>query len=203
MNGADEDSRETAFSRIFRDNAWGSDESRSGLGSTLHTTQRLRMLLPALLRGLNVRSMLDAPCGDFNWMRHVDLGDTRYVGCDIVGEIVLANRAAHPDREFVKLDLVEDKLPPVDLIFSRDCLQHLPEPDIWRALRNFRRSGATWLFTSSHTVAEQSISPDAGGFGFLNLQLAPFGLPLPLLIVPEEHYASKAMALWKISDLPT
>lgn len=202
MAGESDNPREAAFSRIFKQNEWGSAESRSGLGSTLATTQRLRTLLPALLRGFNVVSMLDAPCGDFNWMQHVDLGNTHYIGCDIVDAIVLANRHRHPGREFIKLDLVENALPPVDLIFSRDCLQHLPEPDIWRALRNFKRSGAKWLFTSSHTVAEQSISPDAGGFGFLNLQLAPFGLPQPVLIMPEEHYASKAMCLWSVPDLP-
>jgi hypothetical protein len=202
MSSTDDNSREGAFSRIFRDNIWGSEESRSGLGSALQTTQRLRTLSPALLRGFGITSMLDAPCGDFNWMQHADLAGVRYIGCDIVDDIILANRSRHPEREFIKLDLVEDSLPHVDMIFSRDCLQHLPEPDIWRALRNFKRSGATWLFTSSHTVAEQSISPNLGGFGFLNLQLAPFNLPLPLLIMPEEHYVSKAMALWKISDIP-
>lgn len=203
MSSANDNSREKAFSRIFRDNIWGSDESRSGLGSTLQTTQRLRTVSPALLRGFGVESILDAPCGDFNWLSEVNLDTTRYIGCDIVDDLILANRAAHPDREFIKLDLVEDSLPQVDLIFSRDCLQHLPEPDIWRALRNFKRSGATWLFTSSHTCAEQSIAADVGGFGFLNLQLAPFNLPLPVLVMPEEHYVSKTMALWKISDIPT
>ena len=151
--------RKTAFERIYSANEWGSNESRSGLGSNLDLTHQVRRALPPLLRGLAVKSMLDAPCGDYNWMPHVDL------------------------------------------IFSRDCLQHLPEADIWRVLRNFKRSGARWLLTSSHTTHEQSMSFYPGGFGYLNLQLAPFNFPRPLLIVPEEHYASKAMALWPMAEV--
>jgi hypothetical protein len=201
MQETPDNSRVQAFERIFRENEWGSAESRSGLGSTHAITQRVRFALPTLLRGLGVKTMLDAPCGDFNWMRFVDFGPVRYIGCDIVPDIIAANRQRFDDREFQVLDLVADPLPKVDLIFSRDCLQHLAESDIWRALRNFRKSGARWLFTSSHLVGEQSIAAENGGFGFLNLQLPPFSLPQPLLIMPEEHYASKAMCLWDIEQI--
>ncbi len=193
--------RKTAFERIYSANEWGSNESRSGLGSNLDLTRQVRRALPPLLRGLGVKSMLDAPCGDYNWMPHVDLGGTHYIGCDIVPELIAANRARHPGIEFLCVDLAEGNLPQVDLIFSRDCLQHLPEADIWKVLRNFKRSGARWLLTSSHTTHEQSMSFYPGGFGYLNLQLAPFNFPRPVLIVPEEHYASKAMALWPMSEV--
>jgi hypothetical protein len=42
---------------------------------------------------------------------------------------------------------------------------------------------------------------EPGGFGFLNLQQPPFSLPLPLLVMPEEHYASKAMCLWDMTQI--
>jgi len=190
-----------AFARIYERNEWGSAESRSGIGSALATTHRVRTVLPMLIRALGVKSMLDAPCGDFNWMRSVDLGDAHYTGCDIVPEIIETNRVRYSDRDFLVLDLTAEALPAVDLVFSRDCLQHLTEPDIWRALRNFKKSGARWLFTSSHSTGAQNIATETGGFGYLNLQQPPFSLPLPLLIMPEEHYASKAMCLWDITQI--
>ncbi|BAB48139.1 mll0579 [Mesorhizobium japonicum MAFF 303099] len=198
--GTPDDSRE-AFARIYQSNEWGSAESRSGLGSAYATTHRVRTVLPMLLRALDVKSMLDAPCGDFNWMRFVDLGKMHYIGCDIVPEVIETNRVRYADREFHVLDLAVEPLPNVDLIFSRDCLQHLTEPDIWRALRNFKKCGARWLFTSSHSTSAQDIARETGGFGFLNLQQPPFSLPLPLLIMPEEHYASKAMCLWDMAQI--
>lgn len=61
--------------------------------------------------------MLDAPCGDFNWMRFVDLGKTHYIGCDIVPEVIETNGMRYADREFHALDLAAEPLPNVDLIF--------------------------------------------------------------------------------------
>jgi hypothetical protein len=35
--------------------------------------------------------MLDAPCGDFNWMKEVDLSAVHYTGGDIVEPLVNSN----------------------------------------------------------------------------------------------------------------
>ena len=54
-------------------NGWQSPESKSGGSSTLSATAAIRAALPRLLSDLGVAVLIDAPCGDFNWMRHVDL----------------------------------------------------------------------------------------------------------------------------------
>ena len=86
------------FTRLYRTNLWDGAESRSGIGSGLAATERIRAELPPLLHHLGVRRLLDVPCGDFHWMAHVDLaaaGVGAYVGGDLVEEIVAANRARH------------------------------------------------------------------------------------------------------------
>ena len=35
--------------------------------------------------------MLDIPCGDFYWMKEVDLKDIEYIGADIVDELIKKN----------------------------------------------------------------------------------------------------------------
>ena len=70
------------FSEYFKENAWGSDESVSGAGSTVQATKWLVRELSDLLRRYSVKSVLDLPCGDFNWMRYVDLSGIDYVGAD-------------------------------------------------------------------------------------------------------------------------
>ncbi|HYV13569.1 MAG TPA: hypothetical protein VE980_21875, partial [Pyrinomonadaceae bacterium] len=63
----------TVFSEIYQTNAWQDPESVSGRGSTLARTNVITSNLPVLLQELNANSLIDAACGDFNWMRHVDL----------------------------------------------------------------------------------------------------------------------------------
>lgn len=37
---------------------------------------------------LDITSVVDLPCGDMNFIQHVDLDNASYIGCDIVPEIV-------------------------------------------------------------------------------------------------------------------
>jgi hypothetical protein len=37
----------------------------------------------------DVKSLLDIPCGDFHWMRRVNLQGLSYVGADIVRELIV------------------------------------------------------------------------------------------------------------------
>jgi hypothetical protein len=78
------------FAEHYRKNGWGSDESFSGTGSTVANTTAIRAELPNVIRELEIKSIIDIPCGDFNWMRLLDLS-IPYLGCDIVDEIVAEN----------------------------------------------------------------------------------------------------------------
>ena len=110
------------FSEIYRANSWGSSESVSGPGSTIERTASFRSELEELLRNLNVTKLLDAACGDFNWMKELQFDFEQYFGVDIVDEIVARNRALHnrKDRSFLKLDITRDDLPQADVILCRD-----------------------------------------------------------------------------------
>ena len=107
-------------------------ESASGRGSDLDNTETIRAALPALIREWGIRTMIDAPCGDFHWMSRLDLGLERYIGVDIVAELIELNRQKYrieAVREFRVMDLVRDRLPAADLILCRDCLVHLSLPE--------------------------------------------------------------------------
>src|ERR1041385_6825751 len=117
------------FTSIFDYGLWGDDETVSGDGSTISQTEGVRAELPDLLRRYNVRTLLDAPCGDFHWMKELRLVENgaiqRYIGVDVVQPIIARNnkRFAIPGRrDFFASDLAEGPLPKVDMIFCRDCL---------------------------------------------------------------------------------
>ena len=83
--------RRNIFSRIYRDNAWGDTRSKSGSGSSLVATDKIRQQLPDLMRSYNLESLLDAPCGDFIWMREIVENVKVYIGVDIVPELIDRN----------------------------------------------------------------------------------------------------------------
>src|SRR5215467_8744490 len=96
---------EKIFTRIYARNSWGDAESRSGTGSNIARTELLRARLTRLLKDLGVRSILDLPCGDFNWMRLTELPGIEYIGGDVVSPLIEQNNSlyARPGRKFVRL----------------------------------------------------------------------------------------------------
>jgi hypothetical protein len=119
--------RRTPIKEIFTDLYYEpvrDQEMISGPGSDREQTAVIAREIPKLLAELQVRSMLDAPCGDFYWMRHVTLPVTRYVGVDIVDDLITRHRAAFANekREFHCLDLSEDPLPQTELTCDVHCV---------------------------------------------------------------------------------
>ena len=96
--------------------------------------------------------MLDAPCGDFFWMKELDIGPVDYAGADIVAPMIEENRKRFggEKRRFFVAYLIRDRLLPVDLILCRDCLIHLSNEDALKALQNIKRSGARYLLTTTY-----------------------------------------------------
>lgn len=196
------------FARIYEQGFWGEPDSASGPGSTREQTEVLIRELPELLRRLGVRTLLDIPCGDFNWMQAAGLELERYIGADIVPALVTRNQEQHgrTGREFRCLDLTADELPPADLVFCRDALVHLSYADIRKALARIVASGSTWLMTTTFAAVSANRDINTGDWRPLNLELPPFGFPPPELLLceqcPEPGYADKSMGLWRVSVLP-
>jgi Methyltransferase domain len=200
---------EDIFLAIYEGNLWGSPESRSGPGSTLARAADFLPDLVGLLQRLNTRVLVDAPCGDFNWASALaDVVDS-YIGIDVVREIVARNRrlASHANAVFLHGDLTNDPLPIADVILCRDCLVHFSWVDLWRALRNFKRSDSRFLLTTTFVEHEDNPDITTGEWRPLNLERPPFCFPPPLAVIDERclHsggvYRDKRLALWELAGL--
>ncbi|GAB6283079.1 MAG: class I SAM-dependent methyltransferase [Ignavibacterium sp.] len=200
---------EQVFTDIYKSNAWGGKDSVSGTGSDVYQTNIIIKELPALFSDFGISTMLDIPCGDFHWMKEVDLSDIDYTGADIVNDLIKKNteQFERDGLRFMNLNLLKDKLPRVDLIICRDCLVHFSFTDIFRALDNICNSQSEYILTTTFRGRNDNYDIATGQWRVLNLELAPFMLPTPLRIINEGctegdgAYKDKALGLWKTADI--
>lgn len=198
---------EEVFEIIYQENHWRDQESKSGTGSNEKNTQTVVEIITKVMAELNVKSLLDIPCGDFNWMKRVDLKGVEYLGGDIVGEIISENQKKYIQHKirFEKLNILTSPLPTVDLIFSRDCLVHFSYEDITKARESVKKSNSTyWITTTFPDHKNHDII--TGDWRPINLQAAPFFFPKPLAIYNEQtkedaRNQDKSLAIWRVSDL--
>jgi hypothetical protein len=206
---AREHAAEGVFAKIYEENGWRGDVSRSGMGSSLDATFAIRERFPSLVRELGVDVLLDAPCGDFAWMQALRDAVPRYIGADVVPALVERNQASwgSPRVSFVHRDLVTDALPQADLILCRDCLVHLTLRQALAVLANFQRSGARYLLATTFPSWDHNQDVPTGAWRPLNLTRPPFSCPPPLELLNERcvegegAFADKSLGLWDLRTL--
>lgn len=202
-------SREDIFTRIYQKNSWKGKESVSGRGSDMDETEELLLQLPLLLKKYQIKTVIDLPCGDFNWMQHLDYDFDHYTGIDIVEEIIQSNNKKYSNekRFFKKKDCLNDDIGSADMLMCRDLLIHFSEEDIFSFLNNIQKAKIDYFLTT-HFNAEENSNIVTGQWHPINLTLAPYNFPAPLDQIVEKtkmfngkFMKSKTMALWRVSDI--
>ncbi len=180
-----------------------------GEGSQMDSkTESLRKNLYPFLLKWNIKSIFDAPCGDFWWMRHIDLGDIEYSGGEIQSSQIRKLNKEFPDKTFIRFDVTKDEFPEVDLWFCRDCLFHFSNHHKLETLNNFTRSNIKYILMSNHFGwTEESASKwgvpvnsdiATGDFTHINWFYPPwnFGEPLDQIYDNYTGHNSKNMILY-------
>lgn len=142
----------------FHKSKWtaGYPETVSGSGSMMKNTENVRFNLPEIIKKYEIKTMFDAPCGDRNWIKHLDLSE---LGCEYTGGDIIEDVIKDIDLPNVKLfDLRKNQFPDVDLWFSRDCLYHLCLDDIQRVVSNALTSNIKYFLITSHLESESAHS---------------------------------------------
>jgi hypothetical protein len=200
-------SLENIFTSVYEHpTGWGSTESKSGRGSELNATKKLRQELNFLFLKYKINSILDVPCGDFNWFSQIDLSDIKYVGGDIVEKLIESNRINFPNFEFLHIDITKDNLVKSDLVLVRDCFVHFSNNYIIDSIENIKNSGSRYLLSTSFTRFCDNEDIPNGDWREINLMIEPFNLK-PIYLINEmcvESYPTatdKCMLLFDLNDL--
>jgi hypothetical protein len=190
------------FGSIYRDREWDTGETVSGPGSTIRYTEELRISLPDLLKKWEIRSLLDAPCGDYHWMSQTKLEGIEYTGADVVTELIESNRKLYPGVKFLVADITKDWLPKTDAVLCRDCFIHLSNRQIKMAIQQFKSSGIRYMIASTYPVEINEEIP-TGYYRPVNLVKGPFNLPDPLALIKDypEGEVERHLGVWDLNQL--
>jgi hypothetical protein len=196
---------EERFTIIFASNLWNDEESRSGVGSSLEHTQNIRRYLPELIDMYSFKSVFDAPCGDFNWMKLV-LNEVKiaYLGGDIVKPLIDKNNSYYKNSStiFTHFNIIKDKFPQADLWICRDCLFHLSFDDTFQALERFIESNIPYvLMTTSKNVdgVNKNVDIQSGDWRLIDLFSEPYCFDKKVLFRFDDWvmpHPPKEMCLW-------
>lgn len=170
------------FSRIYEKNLWSCDETRSGSRAARGATMALVLSLQKFFAEKKILRLLDAGCGDVNWIFQASSGLEYYFGIDLVEGMIQQNIRLHSQRQgcfFSVGDIGRVALPKADAIICRHVLTHQSNKNIHAALENFLTSGASWLILTSYDAAEND-DVSVGEWRKLNLTKAPFNFPPPV-----------------------
>lgn len=197
-------SRQTLFTEFYKSNVWGSGETISGPGSEIKYTKNIINQLPLLLKEFEIKSINDAPCGDFHYMKEVNLDNIKYSGFDIVKQLIQINNAKYSNGhiKFFHFDVLTSIMPNVDLILSRDMLIHFSFEDGKKAIDNFKKSGTKYLLTNTYPNVTKNVDIKTGAWRPINLLLEPYNFSKPVYAIEEyvgEGHGLKLLALFKIN----
>jgi hypothetical protein len=180
------------FEEISDKGTWGKPEGSpdgdqdtvSGGGSFISVTEEARACITSWIQKYNIRSLLDAPCGDALWQGLISGIEGKYTGADIstpsLVRAIARKRNQNAKMRFRWMDVVSENIDgrEYDAVMYRDFIQHLSVRHGVRAIENAKAGGVKYLIASTFPFVTQNIAQDQLAPSYKNnLRIAPFNLP--------------------------
>jgi len=146
---------EQVFTEIYAGNKWGGSSGEFHSGSGTSDEEIVSSYIAAISNladqeGFKGLTFVEIGCGDFVVGRQLLPFCDKYIGADIVQDLVARNNRefSSPSTKFVHLNAVEDELPDGDVCFIRQVFQHLSNQQIAQILEKTRKY--KWVFITEH-----------------------------------------------------
>lgn len=172
------------FQKIYETRYWdtpnNSGESLSGEGSIMKNTILIREAITNILSEFNIKTMLDAGCGDWNWMKKISCFLPDYTGLDVAPFVVENNKKyTKKNIRFINEASLSflSKTPSkeFDLILIRHTLEHLPTNYNIDLLNEVKRCSKYALITSTLQETPTTNKTEIfGGYAPINLLKIPY-----------------------------
>lgn len=190
------------FSQIYIHKLWGQNAEGngwSGSGSALDTTVEYRTLLELILKIYDIKSVVDLGCGDWEFSRAIDWNSVNYKGFDVVAHVIEQNilKYAKKNVSFAVLDATQQELPSADLLICKDVLQHLPNEDVFKIIKQFNNFKYCIITNDvyAHTLSSDNTNIVRGDYRPIDIRAIPFKVNATQLLVYKAGYVTKQVLL--------
>lgn len=183
----------------------GKIETYSGPGSLIMNTDLLVLNLNKFIKDYNIKSIIDIPCGDFNYMSTINLENVDYIGYDVsVNAINMCNNKNDKSNiKFGVLDATKEELSYADLIIVKDLFLHLSFEDIEKILSNVKNSKCKYFATSRYSHGtEQNINQPTGlSARAIEVTTHPFYFNYPIIFKTYYTSLSQTTKQWMKDEI--
>jgi SAM-dependent methyltransferase len=168
------------FNGIYSRGDWAKDpegKGTSGSGSTLDVTREYRAYIEEFIKKHQVKSVVDAGCGDWEFSSATNWNHARYLGVDISTDVIdLVKKKYQKEGVSFMVGDVTGSLPSADLLLCKDVLQHLPNELIIRFIRNNLKKGKyKWAIITNDRGGNNG-DIKAGEYRMIDLTAPPFNV---------------------------
>jgi hypothetical protein len=113
------------FEEIYRGRLWGNG---SGAGSDAGANAGYRRFLQSFLEENRIKSVVDFGRGDWQFSRYIDWGGARYVGLDVVPDLIEQNSRSFgtPEITFAPSPGQPEQLPEAELFIAKTYCSTYP-----------------------------------------------------------------------------
>lgn len=183
------------FENIYKNNYWNGG---SGPGSRLEYNTEYMKILQRLFVDLDIKSIVDIGCGDWQFSRYLNFGKINYIGLDVVEDVVKTNNKlfGKTNIQFKNIDIIQNigLIENTDLIILKDVVQHWPTKTIIKVVNELRIKTKYILLTNC--CHQQTAMDDIliGEWRPLSHAMYPLQLFNPIFI---QKYNSKEILLVK------
>lgn len=194
------------FRLYYRSNFWGDAETASGDSSRLDKSEAISLLLQKLVFPLGIQ-LLDLGCGDCNWIGELTFKPSRYVGVDLVPELIERNRARFrsDSTEFYCHDM-RQPLPvsTADVVLIRDIFPHMSDDEVQTVIGNIRSLSASVLIANTFRGAPADRDMSLINHRSVDLESERFGLGPATFFLPEEPSSvfdqeRRGLGIWELA----
>ena len=98
----------------------------------MENTKEYIAYIEKFMKDHNIKSVIDAGCGDWEFSKYMDWSGVNYIGYDVVGSVIEENKKTFSlnNVKFVHENFLLSDLPSADLFICKHVFQHLRNSDI-------------------------------------------------------------------------
>lgn len=174
-----EKTAEEAFTKIYQSGKWN-EKGFSLSGAGIGVNRGYVAFLQEFMRKNGIRTVVDLGCGDWQFSQYIDWSGIQYAGYDVVEYVIERNQRlfAAPSVMFIHADAIETDLPEADLLICKDVLQHLPNGDVGKLIRQLSKFKHCLITNDVYPKTKSSHNPNIvrGSYRPIDLTQPPFNV---------------------------